>query len=187
MSRIGRLPINIPNGVKVDFKDGILKVEGSKGKLERTLRPEIVAKVDGSKLTVVPATGDSKELPRSVKAFFGMERALINNMINGVSAGFVKELDLIGVGYRADMTGNVLNLALGYSHTIDFPLPEGIKGSVIKEGREITVRLEGVDKQLVGQTAAEIRRLRKPEPYKGKGVRYKGEVIKLKAGKTGKK
>ena len=117
----------------------------------------------------------------------GTERALAQNMVVGVTQGFVKELDLVGVGYRADMQGTTINLALGYSHPIDFPLPAGVKGAVVKEGRDISIRLESADKALIGQVAAKIRSLRKPEVYKGKGVRYKGEQIKLKAGKAGKK
>ena len=124
---------------------------------------------------------------QAVRAYHGMERALVHNMIVGVSQGFEKELQLIGVGYRADSKGNVLNLALGHSHPIDFELPAGVKGTVIKEGRDISIKLESSDRQLLGQTAARLRSLREPEPYKGKGVRYKGEVIKMKAGKSGKK
>ena len=116
-----------------------------------------------------------------------MERALVYNMVHGVSQGFEKELSLIGVGYRADQKGNVLNLALGYSHTIDFALPDGVKGTVVKDGRDTFVKLESADRQLLGQTAANIRSLRKPEPYKGKGVRYRDEVVRTKAGKSGKK
>ncbi len=185
MSRIGKQPVALPKGVKAEIAGQLVKVEGPKGKMERRLRPEIKAQmVDGEMvLSIDPA----KEGGREVRAFHGLERALVNNMVVGVSTGFVKELELIGVGYRAEMSGTTLNLALGYSHPIDFPLPKGVKGSVIKEGREIFIRLEGCDRQLVGETAARIRQLRKPEPYKGKGVRYRGEKIKLKAGKAGKK
>jgi len=116
-----------------------------------------------------------------------MERALLANMVQGVAEGFEKILDVNGVGYRADVKGKTLNLGLGYSHDINFPIPEGIKASVLKEGRAIAVKLEGVDKQLVGQVAAQIRALRPPEPYKGKGVKYRGEQIRRKAGKAGKK
>ena len=183
MSRIGKLPVTLPQGVKAAVNGQHVKVEGPKGKLERTVHPSIsIQLADGA--LVLKRPNDEKVS----KMLHGMERALIHNMVTGVSEGFFKELDLIGVGYRADMKGDkVVNLALGYSHQIDFPLPAGIKGSVIKEGRDITVRVEGCDKQLVGQVAAQLRALRRPEPYKGKGVRYKGEVIKLKAGKAGKK
>jgi large subunit ribosomal protein L6 len=183
MSRIGRLPVTLPKGVKAEIAGQLLKVEGPKGKVERRIRPEVKVELANSELQFSRANDE-----RASRAFHGMERALVNNMVLGVAEGFNKELELIGVGYRADMTGsNMLNLALGYSHQIDFPLPQGIKGSVIKDGRQTFIRLEGIDKQLVGQVAAQIRSLRKPEPYQGKGVRYKGEVIKLKAGKAGKK
>ncbi len=183
MSRIGKLPIAIPKGVKAILAGQLLKVEGPKGKLERTLRPEVEMKVEGEEI-VLTRKNDSKQS----RAFHGMERALVNNMIVGVSQGFEKELQLIGVGYRAEESGaNAITLSLGYSHTIDFLLPAGVKGTVVREGREVSVKLESADRQLVGQTAARMRSLRPPEPYKGKGVRYKGEVVKMKAGKSGKK
>ena len=182
MSRIGKQPIVIPKGVKAMMAGQLLKVEGPKGKLERQVRPEISVAQEGETLVLTRANEE-----KAVRAFHGMERALINNMIVGVSQGFEKELQLIGVGYRADSKGNTLNLALGHSHPIDFDLPAGVKGTVVKEGRDISIKLESMDRQLLGQTAAQIRSLREPEPYKGKGVRYKGEVIKMKAGKSGKK
>ncbi len=182
MSRVGKQPITIPQGVKAVVAGQILKVEGPKGKLERSIRPEITIEVKGTELLVT-----RKEDSQTARAFHGMERALVNNMVHGVAQGFERELSLIGVGYRADQKGNVLNLALGYSHTIDFPLPNGVKGTVIKDGRDTFVKLESADRQLLGQTAANIRSLRKPEPYKGKGVRYRDEVVRTKAGKSGKK
>lgn len=182
MSRIGKQPIEIPSGVKAAVAGGVLKVEGPKGKLERKYRPEISMSVEEGKL-LVARSSDSKE----VRAFHGLERALASNMVTGVSQGFEKILNVKGVGYRADVKGNILNLGLGYSHDINYPLPEGIKASVLKEGREIAVKIEGVDKQLVGQVSAQIRSLRPPEPYKGKGVAYRGEQIRRKAGKAGKK
>jgi large subunit ribosomal protein L6 len=183
MSRVGKLPITVPSGVKAIIAGSLLKIEGPKGKLERQLSKGIAARIEEGKL-VLDRTDDSKEQ----KMLHGLERALCNNMVHGCHEGFVKELELIGVGYRADMKGtNVINLALGYSHPIDFSVPKGVTANVIKEGREIFIKLESADRQLVGQTAANIRRLRKPEPYKGKGVREKGEVVKLKAGKAGKK
>ncbi len=186
MSRIGKNPVPLPKGVKVAIEGAagkqILKVEGPKGKMQRPLSATVTAEIKDNAL-ILGRIND--EAP--TRALHGLERALAANMVTGVTDGFFKDLDLIGVGYRADMKGNTVNLSLGYSHPIDFDLPPGIKGSVIKEGRDITVRLEGVDKQLVGQVAAQLRSLREPEPYKGKGVRYKGEVIKLKAGKAGKK
>ncbi len=187
MSRIGKQPVALPKGVKAEIAGQIIKVEGPKGKLERRIRPEIKAQMVDGEIVLSAIDANKGTVGRSVGAFHGLERALINNMVTGVSEGFTKELELIGVGYRADMTGTTLNLALGYSHPIDFPLPKGVKGTVIKEGREIFIRLEGCDRQLVGLTAARIRQLRKPEVYKGKGVRYRGEFIKLKPGKAGKK
>ena len=181
MSRIGKQPVALPQGVKVQLAGQHLRVEGPKGKLERHLRPEVnIEEVDGE--LRITRKDDAKQS----RAFHGMERSLVNNMVVGVSEGYKKRLDLIGVGFRADLKGKVLNLALGYSHEIDFPVPEGVKAKVIKEGREISVELESADKQLVGQVAAQIRALRPPEPYKGKGVRYSDEVVRRKAGKAGK-
>jgi len=183
MSRVGKLPIELPKSVTATLAGQVLKVEGPKGKLSRSIRPEIKAVIDGTNLTfeVLTATGQSN-------AFHGLERSLAANMVKGVSDGFVKELSLIGTGYRAEQVGgNDLNLALGYSHTIDYKVAEGVKATVVKEGREVFIRLESADRQLLGQVAAQIRALRPPEPYKGKGVRYKEEVVKLKAGKAGKK
>ena len=182
MSRIGNHPIAIPKGVKVELAGQRVKVEGPKGKTERVMRPEISCKLEGETL-VFTRKDDSKVC----RAYHGLERALVNNMVQGVSAGYEKILDIIGVGYRVDVKGDVVDLALGFSHPVEFKLPQGIKANLIKEGREVALRLEGIDKQLVNETAARIRRIRPPEPYKGKGVRYRGEVIKLKAGKTGKK
>ena len=182
MSRIGKVPVNVPQSVKAHIAGQLLKVEGPKGKLERSIRPEIkIELVDGK--IVFTRIDDSKP----ARAFHGLERALVNNMVQGVDKGFEKELSLVGVGYRAEMKGDTINLALGYSHTIDFPLPKGVKGTLIKENRDTYIKLESADKQLLGQVAAEIRSLRAPEPYKGKGVRYRDEVVKTKAGKAGKK
>ncbi len=182
MSRVGRKPIELPKGVKAEVVGQRIKIEGPKGKLEREVRAEIKAELVDGKLVLRPVREG-----RTSRAFHGMERALLNNMVHGVSQGFVKELEVLGVGYRADVKGSVLNLALGHSHGIDFPLPKEVKGTVLKEGRETFIRLESPDKYSVGETAARIIRLRAPEPYKGKGVRYRGQVIKLKAGKAGKK
>lgn len=182
MSRVGKQPVSLPSGVSVAVQGQNITVKGPKGELSREIRDEVAMEVDGQTVTV----SLKKETLRD-RAFHGLERALLSNMVAGVSEGFVKELELIGVGYRAEVKGKVINLGLGYSHPIDFPVPEGISASVVKDGRQIFLRLEGIDKQLVGQTAAEIRRLRAPEPYKGKGVRYRGEHVKLKAGKSGKK
>ena len=182
MSRVGNHPIEIPKGVKIELKGQHIKVEGPKGKMDREMRPEITCILDGTTLTF--ARRDDR---KDCRAYHGTERALVNNMILGVSTGFEKILDIVGVGYRVDVKGDVVDLTLGFSHPVEFKLPEGVKASLIKEGREIALKLEGVDKQLVMETAAKIRRIRPPECYKGKGVRYRGEHIKLKAGKTGKK
>jgi large subunit ribosomal protein L6 len=181
MSRIGKLPVELPKEVKATIAGQLLKVEGPKGKLEREIRPEISIKMVDNTI-VVERLNETKQ----ARAFHGMERSLVNNMVVGVSQGYSKELSLIGTGYRADLNKNTFNLALGYSHTIDFPLPEGVIGSVIKENRDTFIKLESANKQLVGQVAAQIRELRPPEPYKGKGVRYRDEVVKIKAGKAGK-
>ncbi len=182
MSRIGKLPIELPDGVKAEIAGHLVKVQGPKGSLERTVREEVTVVLEDGKL-VLTRKDDTKES----RAFHGMERALVNNMVTGVSQGFEKILELIGVGYRADVKGNVINLGLGYSHDIDFPVPEGVTASLLKEGRDVALKLESIDRQLLGQVAAKIRGLRKPEPYKGKGVRYRGEQIRRKAGKAGKK
>lgn len=182
MSRIGKQPIALPKGVKAIIAGQLLKIEGPKGKLERELCEEISVREEDGQL-VFERNSDAKP----ARAKHGLERALARNMVEGVSAGFAKELALIGVGYRAESKGQTLTLALGYSHTIDFELPKGVTGTLIKEGRETFIRLESIDKQLLGQTAAQIRSLREPEPYKGKGVRYRDEVVRTKAGKAGKK
>jgi large subunit ribosomal protein L6 len=181
MSRIGKQPISLPSGVKASIAGQLLKLEGPKGKLERELRPEVkVTEEDGS--LVFERIDDSKQS----RAYHGLERSLAQNMVQGVSEGFVKELALVGVGYRAEVKGKSVELHLGYSHPIDFALPEGIKAELLKEGRESFLKLEGIDKQRLGQVAAEIRALRPPEPYKGKGVRYRDEQVRRKAGKAGK-
>lgn len=186
MSRIGKVPVSMPKGVKAVIAGQLLKVEGPKGKLERSLRPEIAAAVEGETIVFT-----RKEETQQARAFHGLERSLASNMVKGVSVGFEKTLQLIGVGYRADAAGNVLTLALGYSHTIDFVLPEGVKGSVIKEGRDTAIKLESANNELLGQVASKIKRLRPPEPYKGKGILFvqdgQLEKIKRKAGKSGKK
>jgi len=181
MSRIGKLPVAIPQGVKAIISGQLLKVEGPKGKLERELRPEVTIKEEAGNL-IIERKNDSKP----ARAFHGMERSLVNNMVEGVATGFVKELSLIGVGYKADIQGSKIVLNLGFSHPIDFILPDGIKGSMVKEGKDTFIKLESNNKQLVGQVAAQIRSLRPPEPYKGKGVRYRNEYVRRKAGKAGK-
>ena len=175
MSRIGKKPIDIPAGVKVTIADGGVLVEG-KEKLSLTLPPHVCAEVKDNQVLVSAA-----DETRAANAMHGLARSLINNMIIGVTAGFRKELAIVGIGYKAALAGKKLTLSLGYSHTIEFPVPEGITLTVTPENKII---VEGADKQLVGETAAEIRRFRPPEPYKGKGIRYVDERIVLKEGKS---
>ena len=179
MSRIGRLPVEIPAGVTVDVKENNdVTVKGPKGTLERCFAPQIKIEVNGSEV-VVTRPDDKKEN----KALHGLTRALIHNMVVGVSAGFTKVLEVNGVGYKAQKQGKKLVLSLGYSHPVEMDDPEGVESSV--EGNKITVA--GISKEKVGQYAAEIRGKRPPEPYKGKGIKYSDEIIRRKVGKTGKK
>ena len=179
MSRIGKKPIQIPSGVKVSLADRTIKVEGPKGKLERALNDRVIVNVDADQITVTPCDGETST------ALQGLTRSLLANMVQGVTSGFSKALDINGVGYRAELKGKVLNLSLGYSHPIDYPLPEGITAEYDAKANRITVL--GIDKELVGATAAKIRSFRKPEPYKGKGIKYVDERILRKAGKAGAK
>jgi large subunit ribosomal protein L6 len=176
MSRVGKKIIPIPAGVSVTWKDGEVKVKGPKGELAYKTLPGIGVEINDGILTVVQSS-----TLRTGPAFHGLTRAIINNYVVGVSTGFRKVLEIVGTGYRAQLAGRSLTLQLGYSHSIDFPLPAGIEAKV-----ETPTRLEisGISKELVGQTAANIRRLRPPEPYKGKGVKYEGEYIRRKAGKS---
>jgi large subunit ribosomal protein L6 len=176
MSRIGKQPVVLPAGVKVNFAGGKITVEGPKGKLIRETHPSISIDVKDGKV-VFTRPGDEANL----RSLHGLTRSLINNMVIGVTKGYQKDLHIEGVGYRAAVAGKKLNLTLGYSHPVEFSIPEGITISVEAQ-TEVTVT--GVDKELVGQVAANIRFLRKPEPYRGKGIRYKDEVIRRKAGKT---
>jgi large subunit ribosomal protein L6 len=176
MSRIGKLPVALPPKVKVEIKGQKVFVEGPKGKLDFELPSRTSAKVDGTNL-VVSRQGDDAE----AKALHGLSRAIVNNMVKGVSDGFVKKLEIQGVGFKAAVQGNKVNLALGYSHPINYPIPDQIKVTV-EENTKLTI--EGPNKQLVGQVAAEIRSYYPPEPYKGKGVRYAGEQVRRKEGKT---
>ncbi|MBI9093624.1 MAG: 50S ribosomal protein L6 [Sphaerochaeta sp.] len=176
MARIGKLPIVIPAGVKVAVTDGVVSVEGPKGKLSCAYRPQVAIDAKGSEILVTPV--DSSKVANSYQ---GLYRQLVNNMIIGVSKGYSKTLIINGVGYRAELKGNVMTLNLGYSTLIEVVIPEGI--TVALDG-PTKVIISGIDKQLVGQTCAEIRSLRAPEPYKGKGIRYDDEVIRRKAGKS---
>ena len=179
MSRIGRLPVPVPAGVTVEIKEGnTVTVKGPKGTLERTFAPQIGIKLEGSEI-VVTRPDDKKEN----KAFHGLTRALIHNMVVGVSQGFTKTLEVNGVGYKAQKQGKKLVLSLGYSHPVEMQDPEGVESAV--DGNKITV--SGISKEKVGQYAAEIRGKRAPEPYKGKGIKYSDEIIRRKVGKTGKK
>ena len=178
MSRIGRMPITVPAGVTVDLKEhNLLTVKGPKGQLQRQLPVEMKIEIDGAEIKVV-RPNDLKKM----KSLHGLTRTLINNMVVGVTAGYEKKLEINGVGYKASKKGEQLDLALGYSHPIEMTDPEGIESTV--ENNIITVR--GIDKEKVGQYAAEIRFKRMPEPYKGKGIKYVGEVIRRKEGKTAK-
>jgi large subunit ribosomal protein L6 len=175
MSRIGKKPVSIPEGVSVDHNGSELSVKGPKGLLSMNILEEVNVSVGDNKITV-KANGNSK----TARSYWGMQRTLIDNMVVGVTAGYEKKLEINGVGYRAQMKGKTLNLQLGYSHDIDFPVPEGI---TIKCPDQTNITISGIDKQKVGQTAAKIREYRKPEPYKGKGIKYAGEYIFRKEGK----
>jgi large subunit ribosomal protein L6 len=175
MSRIGKVPVAIPAGVTAEIANGVLSVKGPKGALTLTMRSEISYTVEDGKILVKPAN-DSK----AARSFWGMQRTLVNNLVTGVTDGYTKVLEITGVGYRANAQGKNLKLQLGYSHDVDFAIPEGIE---IKTPDNTTVEITGIDKQKVGQVAAEIRRWRKPEPYKGKGIKYRGEYIFRKEGK----
>lgn len=177
MSRIGKLPIQVPNGVTVAVEGNLIKVTGSKGELQLEKDANINVVVEESQVVVTKAVEDLR-----TAGLFGLTRTLIANMVQGVSEGFKKQLEINGIGYRAAVSGNKLTLNLGYSHPIDYIAPEGIQISVEKN----IINVIGIDKQQVGQVAAEIRAFRKPEPYKGKGVKYVEETIRRKAGKTGK-
>jgi large subunit ribosomal protein L6 len=179
MSRIGKEPITLPSGVKVEIDGTHVKVSGAKGALERDCRPEIEIEQKEGQIFFKPK-GNSKR----IRSFWGMTRTLIQNMVQGVEQGFEKKLVVEGVGYRANVAGKTLTLSVGYSNPVEFSLPEGIAADVDKNNQ---ITLTGIDKELVGQTAAKIRDIRKPEPYKGKGIRYIDEHIVRKVGKAGAK
>jgi len=180
MSRIGKLPISIPAGVTVTVQDSVVTVKGPKGTLSQEINPNITVTVEGSELTVTRP--DDEKLNRSLH---GLYRSLINNMVVGVSEGYKKTMELVGVGYRVSNQGQVLEFALGYTHNIFLGLPAEIKVETKSErNQNPVVILESADKQLLGQVCAKIRSFRKPEPYKGKGVKFAGEVLRRKAGKS---
>lgn len=176
MSLIGQKPVSIPDSVTVTVTDGSVVVKGPKGELNCALPAGIVVELQDKVLTV-----KRKNEALQTKANHGLVRSLINNMVNGVTQGFVKKLEMIGTGYRAKKQGSGLSISAGYSHPVDFPAPQGIS---LEMETETVIVISGIDKQLVGETAAKIRAIRKPEPYKGKGIRYQGEVIRRKAGKA---
>jgi large subunit ribosomal protein L6 len=176
MSRIGKMPVAVPPKVKVEIKGRQVSVEGPKGRLEFELPPRTTAKLDGASVVVSRAGEDAQ-----AKALHGLSRALVNNMVKGVSEGFVKKLEIQGVGFKAAVQGDKVNLSLGYSHPINYLIPPQIKVTV-EENTKLTI--EGPDKQVVGQVAAELRSYYPPEPYKGKGLRYVGEKVVRKEGKT---
>ncbi|MBS0504977.1 MAG: 50S ribosomal protein L6 [Proteobacteria bacterium] len=175
MSRIGKKPVAIPSGVTATIDGGQLSVKGPKGTLSIPLADQVSYAVEEAAISVQPAN-DSKQ----ARSFWGMQRTLVQNLITGVTEGFTKTLEITGVGYRANAQGKNLKLQLGYSHDVDYPVPEGI---TIATPDQTTINITGIDKQKVGQVAAEIRRWRKPEPYKGKGIKYRGEYIFRKEGK----
>ncbi|MFA7614587.1 MAG: 50S ribosomal protein L6 [Candidatus Caldatribacteriota bacterium] len=176
MSRIGKLPVGIPDKVEVKINGSTVDVKGPKGQMSYTFRPEVKIAQEGKEIKVTPVD-ESKE----AKAMWGLSRTLLNNMVTGVTAGFTKSLEFNGVGYKAAVSGNKLTLNLGYSHPIDFALPQGIEAKVNKN----VIEFSGCDKELVGFVAAKVRSFREPEPYKGKGLKYTDETIIRKAGKTG--
>jgi large subunit ribosomal protein L6 len=177
MSRIGKKPIEIPSGVKIEVSGRDVTVAGPKGSLTQAVVPGVKIEVNGNELLVL-----SENQSRKARSFQGLTRSLLANMVLGVSEGIKKVLEISGLGYKAELDGNTLVLNVGYSHAVRFALPEGIAASIEKN---TIVTLSGIDKQKVGQVAANIRSIRRPEPYKGKGIRYAGEKIKRKAGKAG--
>jgi large subunit ribosomal protein L6 len=181
MSRIGRNPIALPKGVTITVgKDNVVTVKGPKGELKESIDRDLTVEISDTEILVKRPTDQIRH-----KAVHGLTRALVQNMVTGVTEGFKKELDLVGVGFRAAVTGQTLDMALGYSHNIIFDLPKEIKADAkMEKGIPPRITLESIDKQLLGQVAAKIRSLRKPEPYKGKGVRYAGEIVRRKAGKS---
>ncbi len=175
MSRIGRKPVSIPQGVKVNLDGAVVRAEGPKGKLMQPIPAGLSAKLENNQL-VLSRSGDD----RKIRALHGLARALVANMVTGVKDGFERKLEIVGIGYRAQLQGRVITLALGYSHPVLFPLPEGVTAEI---ERQVSITLRGADKAVLGQTAAKLRALRKPDPYKGKGIRYANEVVRRKVGK----
>jgi len=181
MSRIGKEPISVPAGVEFSInKTNLVTVKGPKGELTQQVDPDLIVELEDGQIVVNRPTDQKRH-----RAVHGLYRSLISNMVTGVSEGYVKELELVGVGYRASNTGQLLELTVGYSHPIMFYIPDEVKlEAVMDKGKNPIIRLESHDKQLIGQIAAKIRAFRKPEPYKGKGIKYVGEELRRKAGKT---
>jgi len=181
MSRIGKKPVNVPAGVTVSLgKDNVITVKGPKGELKESIDRDITIEIVDNVINITRPTDQIRH-----RAMHGLYRSLVSNMVKGVTEGFKKEMELVGVGYKAANTGNILDLALGYSHNIIFEIPKELSIVTAQEkGKNPTITLESIDKQLLGQVCAKIRSLRKPEPYKGKGVKFVGEVLRRKAGKS---
>jgi large subunit ribosomal protein L6 len=175
MSRIGRKPVSIPQGVKLNLDGAVVRAEGPKGKLSQPIPAGLSAKIENNQL-VISRSGED----RKVRALHGLARALMANMVTGVKDGFERKLEIVGIGYRAQLQGRAIQLALGYSHPVIFPLPEGVTAEI---DRQVSITLRGADKAVLGQTAAKLRALREPDPYKGKGIRYANEVVRKKVGK----
>ena len=175
MSRIGKKPITIPEGVKILIDEGAVRAEGPKGKLMQPMPPGMTASIENKEVLI--KRGDDS---RTARAIHGLTRSLVANMVTGVKSGFERKLEIVGIGYRAQMQGKSIQLALGYSHPVIFPLPDGITAEIEKQ---VSLTLRGADKALLGETAAKLRSLRKPDPYKGKGIKYADEVIRRKVGK----
>ena len=185
MSRIGKLPISIPAGVTVTLKDNVVTVKGPKGELNQFINPAINVEIEGGQVVLKENENELLDNPKQRHAFHGLYRALINNMVIGVSQGYKKELELVGVGYRASNNGNIIDFSVGYTHSIIMQLPAEIKVETKSErNKNPLIILESCDKQLLGLVCAKIRSFRKPEPYKGKGIKFVGEEIRRKSGKS---
>lgn len=180
-SRVGKRPVDMPKGVSATLKDGKIEIKGPKGTLTRVLPPSVDVKVDGTAVKVMPTIAG-----RDGSRLQGLARALINGMVQGAATGYTKTLQLVGTGYRAEVKGQILNLSLGFSHPVNFPIPKGVTVQIPADSKGTMIILNGPDKEVMGQTAAKIRGFRPPEPYGGKGVRYQGEKVREKAGKAAK-
>lgn len=185
MSRIGKLPISIPAGVTVSLKDNVVTVKGPKGELNQYVDPSIIVEIENAQVVLKEDENALQDNPKQRHAFHGLYRALVNNMVVGVSEGYKKELELVGVGYRASNQGNIIEFSLGYTHSIFMQLPAEVKVETKSErNKNPLIILESCDKQLLGQVCSKIRSFRKPEPYKGKGIKFVGEEIRRKSGKS---